>query len=114
MTPAHAAAEKNISIVAGSEIEMTPEELDLKVKDLDEKIGKFAPDEKLSNRDYREKRMLVREKDLLVNLKKAKADCNSRQEAKLITQYTFLTDDRKMNPVIKYIMQLKFRSQIWM
>jgi hypothetical protein len=114
MTPAHAAAAKNISIVVGSEVEMTPEELDLNVKDLDEKIARFAPDEKLSNREYRDKRMLVRQKDLLVNLKKARENCNSRQEAKLLTEYTFLKDDRKMNPFIKYIMHLKLRSQLWM
>jgi DNA polymerase (family X) len=105
MTPAHAAAAKNISIVVGSEVEMTPEELDLNVKDLDEKIARFAPDEKLSNREYRDKRMLVRQKGLLVNLKKARENCNSRQEAKLLTEYTFLKDDRKMNPTLEELEQ---------
>jgi hypothetical protein len=114
MIPARAVAAKNISIVVGSEVEMTPEELDLNVVALNDKIAKYAPDDKLSNREYRDKRMLLREKDLLVSIKKARESYNSRQEAKLIIQYTFLKDDRKMNPLVKYIMQLKFRSQIWM
>lgn len=91
-----------------------PDELDLNVNELDEKIAKFASDEKLSNKEYRDKRTLIREKELLVNIKRARENCNSSREAKLMLQYTFLKDEGKMNPFFKYILQLKLRSQIWM
>lgn len=114
MTPVLVAVVKNTSIVAGSEVVMTIEEMELSLKELNEKIVKFAPDEKLSNQEWRQKRLLVREKELLDNIIKARENGSSRNEAKYLTQYMLMKDDRKMNPVIRYIMQLKMRSSLWM
>jgi len=114
MIPARAAAGKNISIVAESEVKMTPEELESNLKEVSEKISLFGPEDKLSNKEWRQWRNLVKEKDLLEAIKKARAEGHSRSEVKHMTQYLLLKDEPNMNPFFRYIMRLKLRSQMWM
>ncbi len=114
MIPAPAAAVKNISIVAESEVAMTTEELELNLKEVNEKISQFGPEEKLSNQEWRKRRLLLREKELLESIIKAREEGRSRQEAKDMTQYILLKDDTKMHPIFKYLMHLKIKSHLWM
>jgi hypothetical protein len=92
---------------------MTDEELNLALTDVTAKLAKFGPEEKLSNPDWRQQQRLKREKYLLESIKKARESGNPQQEIKQMAQYTILTDERKMNPFLKYLMQLKVRSQLW-
>jgi hypothetical protein len=93
---------------------MTDAELELALKEVQEKLAPFGPENKLSGKEWREYNHLAREKALLENIKKARANKNTFQEAKQMSHYALLKEDRKMNPFVRYIMHLKFRSQIWM
>jgi hypothetical protein len=114
MILALAAAVKNISIAAESEVAMTTEELELNLKEVNEKISVFGPEEKLSNQEWKQRRLLLREKELLESIKKAREEGRSRQEVKDMTQYLLLKDDTKMHPFFKYLMHLKLKSHLWM
>ncbi len=114
MIPALAAAAKNISIVVGNEERMTNEELELAINEVNGKLAKYGPDNKISGKEWRQKSRLQREHALLENIKKAKENGNLSREGKCLMQYNLYKEDTKMNPFIRYIMQLKMRSQIWM
>jgi hypothetical protein len=92
---------------------MTNEELELAFTDINTKLTRFGPEQKLSNQEWRQQQSLKREKNLLENIKKARDTGNSQHEIKYMAQYMVLKDERKMNPFFKYLMQLKIRSQVW-
>ena len=54
MTPVPAAAVKNTNIVAGSEVNMTDEELEQAFKEADEEIAEFGPEKTLANKEWRQ------------------------------------------------------------
>ena len=93
---------------------MTDEELDLALKEVSANLVKFGPDNKISGKEWRQKSRLQRERTLLENIKKAKEKGNLSQESKSLMQYHLYKEDSKMNPFIRYIIQLKMRSHIWM
>jgi hypothetical protein len=97
-----------------NEVKMTNEELELALKEVNGKLAQYGPDNKISGKEWRRKMKLQREHSLLENIKKAKEKGNATQEARNLMQYHLHKEDAKMNPVIRYIMQLKMRSQIWM
>ncbi len=113
MIPALAAAVKNSNIVVGNEVEMTNEELEKSLKEVDEKLTKFGPENTLANQEWRQQVKLKQEKDLLINIRKSRENGNATQEVKQLSQYVLMKDANKMNPFIKYIMQLKLRSHLW-
>jgi hypothetical protein len=92
---------------------MTDAELTLALADINAKLAVFGPEEKLSNPEWRQQQHLKREKILLESIKKARESGNPQQEIKHLAQYTIMKDERKMNPFLKYLMQLKIRSQLW-
>jgi len=94
---------------------MTLEEIELEIKQIDEKLTAFPEnDKKMSNKEWRQQVRLRQEKDALEKVRKAKQNGDSNQEVKQMAHYMLLKDSRKMNPFLSYIMQLKFRSHIWM
>jgi hypothetical protein len=113
MTPVPAAAEKNLSSAAVSEVGMTDEELELRLKEANEELAKFGPEKTLSNKEWRRQVRIKQEKDLLINIQKSRKSGNSTLEVKQMAQYSLMKDSQKMNPFFKYIMQLKLRSHYW-
>ncbi len=113
MIPALVAVVRNSSIVAGNEVKMTNEELEKMLQEVNEKLAKFGPENKLSNQEWRQYVRLKQEKDLLVNIQKCRTNGNATQEIKHLSQYSLMKDSNKMNPFLRYIMQLKLRSHIW-
>jgi hypothetical protein len=92
---------------------MTDEELKKELDAVNEKLAGLGPEEKLSNAQWRQQQQLKREKDLLLNIQKARQNNDTRGEAKHMTGYTLLKNNHNMNPFLRYLMQLKLRSQIW-
>jgi ribosomal protein S21 len=93
---------------------MTNEELELALKEVEEKLAKYGPDDKLKGQEWRQKMQLKRERDLLENIQKDKAKGNYSQEAKHTVHYNLIRGDQHMNPVFRYLMRMKLRSQLWM
>jgi hypothetical protein len=93
---------------------MTNEELEQNIKEVDDKLVQYGPDDQLKGRQWREKMQLKREHDLLESIRKDKDKGNYSQEAKHIVQYNLIREDHHMNPVFRYILRMKLRSQIWM
>jgi hypothetical protein len=93
---------------------MTNEELELALNEVNGKLAQYGPDNKISGKEWRQKSKLQREQALLENIKKAKQRGNISQESKNLMQYNLYKEDTKMNPFVRYIIQLKMRSQLWM
>jgi len=98
-----------------SEVGMTPEELELTLREVDEKLAAFPADEKkLTGKEWRQKIRLQQEKEILEKIQKARKNGDTHQEIKQMARYALLRDSKKMNPILSYLMQLKLRSHIWM
>jgi len=93
---------------------MTNEELELALIEVNGKLAQYGPDNKISGKEWRQKSKLMREQTLLQNIRTAKDKGNISQEAKSLMRYNLYKGDSDMHPFLRYIMQLKFRSQIWM
>jgi hypothetical protein len=93
---------------------MTNDELELALQEVTERLAQFGPEEKLSNKYWRQYQQVKREKDLLASIKKARSNGSSRNETRNMMEYQLLKDGKKMNFFIRYLMQLKLRSQTWM
>ena len=92
---------------------MNNEELELALKDVNGKLAGFDTEEKPTNQQWRQQQLLKKEKSLLESIIKSRENGFKSQEAKYRVEYMILKDERKLNPFLKYLMQLKFRSQIW-
>ncbi len=92
---------------------MTDEELELELKDVNARIEQFGAENKLADKEWRNLQQLKREKSLLENIRKARANNNLNQEAKNMMQYNLIKHEKNMNPFLKYLMHLKLRGQIW-
>lgn len=92
---------------------MTDEELELALKDVNARIEQFGAESKLADKEWRNLQQLKREKSLLDNIRKARANNNFNQEAKNMMQYNLIKHEKNMNPFLKYLMHLKLRGQIW-
>jgi hypothetical protein len=93
---------------------MTSEELELALKETNDKLVELSKREaKLTNKEWRLQQNLIKEKNLIEKIQKARESQDTRREAYLTAQYNFLKDARTRNPIINYLMQLKIRSQIW-
>ncbi|MDD5701959.1 MAG: hypothetical protein PHU23_07890 [Dehalococcoidales bacterium] len=92
---------------------MTDEELELALKDVNARIEQFGVENKLADKEWRNLQQLKREKSLLENIRKARANNNFNQETKNMMQYNLIKHEKNMNPFLKYLMHLKLRGQIW-
>jgi|WetSurMetagenome_2_1015567.scaffolds.fasta_scaffold170131_2 hypothetical protein len=93
---------------------MTSEELELALTEVNDKLVELSKHEaKLTNKEWRLQQSLIKEKNLLEKIQKARESQDTRREAYLTAQYNFLKDSRTRHPIINYLMQLKMRSQIW-
>lgn len=92
---------------------MTNEELEKALKEVNEALANFGPEKTLTGQEWRDQNRLKMEKDLLVSIQKSRENGNANQEFKSLSQYALMKDSRKMNPFLRYIMQLKIRSFFW-
>ncbi len=114
MILAPVAAEKNISIAVEGEVDLTDQELKAYLEETNAKLIKLAqPENKLTNQEWRELQRLRQEINLLEKIQKARLRGNITQEASATSEYYFLKDSKKRNPIINYLMQIKLRSHIW-
>jgi hypothetical protein len=113
MIPVLAAVAKNISIAAESEKTMTDEEIELALQEVTARLEQFGPEEKVNNKEWRQYVQVRKEKDILNNIKKARATGNYRQESKNLMEYHLLKNSKDMNCILRYLLQVKLRSQIW-
>jgi hypothetical protein len=112
-TPARAAAEKSISIVVGSSVQMTDGELILAIQNVKESMSRLGPEKELNTQDWRKLLRLKQELQLLEGIQKAREVGNNSLETRRLTEYYMLKEEKNMNPFVSYLMKLKFRSHIW-
>lgn len=90
---------------------MTNEEIQSRIKEIDESLAK-TPDEKtLSGSERRKRLVLTWEKDTLERIKRAREKGNIQEEVKCLVSFAALKSIK--NPWLLYLVQMKFRSHIY-
>ncbi len=93
---------------------MTEEEIEKAISEVKEKLAAIPDSEKkLSGKEWRQYLRLKQEEEILGKIQKARKTGDLQQEAKHTAHYCLFTDSKNMHPVLRYIMQLKIRSNIW-
>jgi hypothetical protein len=93
---------------------MTPEELELALKEVSERLDELSKLEtKLTKVEWQLQHRLIEEQDILQQLKKAHESNNLTKEGNLLAQYNLIKDAESRHPIINYLIKLRLRSFIW-
>ena len=92
---------------------MTLQDLEKALIKVKAEISIFSNVNKISNQQRRQKTRLLQQRDVLEKIQQARAKSDLSREAHLTAYYNLLVQEKNVNPVIHYIMKLKFKSTLW-
>lgn len=93
---------------------MTDEELQQTMQEISESLEKLSdPDQPLTKEESKRQRILLLKKELLQRIKEARAGKNVNQEMAHTITYGLLTSLGEKHPFLMYLLQGKFRWNVF-
>ncbi len=93
---------------------MTDEELQQTIQEVSESLDKLSdPDQPLTKEEERRRRILLYKKEILQKIKEAREKNNIRQEHAHTLTYGLLTSLGAKHPYLMYLLQSKFRWNVF-
>lgn len=114
MTPALAAAARNINIAAEGESIVTDEELQKAMQKVSKSLDKLYNTEKpLTKKEKRRRQILSLQKQTLQKIKEARAKNDFRQERSLSIDYGLLTTMAEKHPFLASFLRTRFKWHVY-
>jgi len=114
MTPAPAAAARNIKSAAEGKIIMTDEELQRAIQEVSKELDKLSNREKpLTKKEKRHRQILSLQKETLQKIKEARAKNDTIQERALTIDYGLLTSMAEKHPFLTGFLRSKFKWHVY-
>jgi len=114
MTPAPAAAARNTKSAAEGKTIMTDEELEQTIQEVSEELDKlYNSDQPLTKAEKRHRQILSLQKQILQEIKEARAKNDTIQERNLAVDYGLLISMGEKHPFLTGFLRTRFKWHVF-